>query len=184
MIVVNLFAGPSGGKSVTGKILAGLLSLGGYKVELVQEFAKFAHFSNNQAALTDQIYMFAKQENRLHVLKDQGCDFVVMDGPLPIALLYTPQNYFASYEPLVIEVFKSFDNVNFFMRANPAIAYQQHGRSQSKAESEKLTQQLLEILIKHEVPFSEQLVTPQLPLALYSHLTGKTPPSLEAMVDS
>ncbi|MNR71609.1 hypothetical protein D3C71_22400 [compost metagenome] len=181
MKVVNLFAGPGTGKSTTGQILAGLLSIGGYRVELVPEFAKFATFANNQAALSDQIYMFGKQENRLHVLKSQGFDFVIMDGPLPIALLYTPQDYYRHYEPLVMEVFKSYDNFNVMLRANPALAYQQHGRTQSQPESALLSLKLEELLQGHGIPLEYELVRPQLPLVLYERLTGKKAPSLELL---
>ncbi|KWT98359.1 MULTISPECIES: AAA family ATPase [unclassified Variovorax] len=179
MKVINLFAAPGIGKSTSAQILTGLLSIGGYRVEYVPEFAKFQTFSGNQAALSDQVYMFAKQENRLHVFKDQEFDFVVMDGPLPIALLYTPETYFKYYEPLVMEVFSSFDNVNFFLDRNPSYEHKKHGRIQDRAQSDALSLRLEAILSRHKVPLTREMVRPQLPLVLYEALTGAKPPSLE-----
>jgi len=124
MKVINLFAAPGTGKTTTGQILSGLLSMANFKVEYIPEFAKFATLSRNRAALSDQIYMFAKQENRLNVLRDAGLDYIVMDGPLPIALLFQPADYYQGYEPLVMEVFRSYENLNFYLSKNPEVCLQ------------------------------------------------------------
>lgn len=155
MKVVNLFSGPGVGKSTAGAMVYSLLSMAGYAAEYVPEFAKFASFANNRSALDDQIYMFAKQGNRLQVLREQGLDFVVMDGPLPLALLYTPEDYYPSYRSLVWEVFDSYDNVNFFLVRNPDIAYRAVGRNQSEAEAEILCQRTRTLLDDRGVPYRE-----------------------------
>lgn len=176
MKVINLFAAPGVGKSTTGQILSGLLSIADYKVEYIPEFAKFATFSNNVAALTDQIYMFAKQENRLHVLKDAGLDYVIMDGPLPVALLYCPPTYYKGYAPLVAEVFHSYDNVNFFLRRNPDLRYKQLGRTQSEEESERIERQLRSLLNTHGIECAERMTSKALPSALFEEITGNPSP--------
>lgn len=178
MKVVNLFAGPGTGKSVTSSVLYGMLSLAGYNVQYVAEFAKFATYSKNTAALSDQIYMFGKQENRLHVLKDGGLDFVIMDGPLPLALLFTPEQYYQHYEPLVMEVFKGYDNLNFFLERNPAIPYQQNGRSQSPAEAEELCERIRSILRRHAVNCDSVQVHAGVAAELFERITGKAAPKL------
>lgn len=177
MKVVNLFAGPGVGKTATAKVLSGLLSQLNYRSELVPEFAKFATYSNNRAALSDQIYMFAKQENRLHVLRDTGMDFVVMDGPLPLALLFTPDEYYKSYEPLVMEVFNSYENINILLEPNPTFAYQQHGRNENQAEAQALQERVVSLLERHRVPYISRMVTKELPWELLNHLTGRTVPA-------
>jgi hypothetical protein len=178
MKVVNLFAGPGTGKSVTSSVLYGMLSLAGYNVQYVPEFAKFATYSNNTAALSDQIYMFGKQENRLHVLKDGGLDFVIMDGPLPLALLYTPDTYYRGYEPLVMEVFKDYDNINFFLERNLDLPYQQNGRSQSPEEAERLSQRIRDILTRHGVSFECVAVHHGVAAELFEKITGLQAPKL------
>lgn len=180
MKVINLLAAPGSGKSTTGQILSGMLSIADYRVEYIPEFAKFATFSNNQAALTDQIYMFAKQENRLHVLRNANLDFVVMDGPLPVALLFQPEDYYRGYEPLVMEVFSSYENINFFLRRNPAMAYKSVGRNENAEEALRLDQRLRDILTRHAVTFDEHVVEKRLPGLLFQAVTGQRAPTLHS----
>lgn len=176
MKVINLLAAPGSGKSTTGQILSGMLSIADYKVEYIPEFAKFATFSNNQSALSDQIYMFAKQENRLHVLKDAKLDFVVMDGPLPVALLFQPEDYYRGYEPLVMEVFASYDNLNFFLHRNPQLAYKSVGRNETPGQAAALDARLRAILLRHGVRYDEYMVSRSLPARLFEDITGKPAP--------
>lgn len=176
MKVINFFAAPGTGKTSTGQILSGLLSIANYKVEYIPEFAKFATLAKNEAALSDQIYMFGKQENRLNVLNKAALDYVIMDGPLPLALLFHPDTHFRNYEPLVMEVFNSYDNINFYLRKDPAHAYQPHGRNESFEEAQDLDRRLREILAKHNVPAQEFLVEQHLAFKLFERITGKPSP--------
>ena len=180
MKVINLFAPPGTGKTATGQVLAGMLSIAHYRVELIPEFAKFATFARNNAALSDPIYMFSKQENRLHVLKQAELDFVIMDGPLPIALLFQPEGYYAAYETLVMEVFKSFENVNFYLHRSDAVPYKPHGRNESADESVRLGARLKSTLSRHGVEADDFMVTPELPGKLFERLTGRTAPLTDA----
>lgn len=166
MKVINLFAGPGAGKSTNGLILAGLLKIEGYAVEFVPEFAKFAVWSDNQAALSDQIYMFAKQENRLHVLRSAGLDYVITDGPLPQALLYCPPDYYPSFRQLVLDVYNSYENLNFFLDRNPELPYQAHGRLQTEGEAQQLCANILSLCDEADISLNHRLVTPDLPQQL------------------
>ena len=177
MKVINLFAAPGTGKSATAKILSGMLSLADYKVEFLPEFAKFATLARNQAALGDQIYMFAKQENRLRVLANTDIDFAVMDGPLPLALLFQPANYYEHYEPLVMEVFSSFDNVNFLLHRNAESAYKTFGRNETEEQAAALHRLLVDVLERNKVTLhGEYVVDRALPAKLFEVVTGKKMP--------
>lgn len=178
MKIINLFAAPGVGKTTTGQILAGLLSLQGKRVQYIPEFAKFATLSKNEAALSDQIYMFSKQENRLSVLKDSEVDFVIMDGPLPIALLYTPDNYFKSYFELVWEVFNSYDNINYRLLRNNSLQYDSFGRKESEEESKKLDLKLKNLLDDRNVVYEDFFVTKKLPFDLFEKITNRPYTSL------
>jgi hypothetical protein len=176
MKVVNLFAGPGVGKSTTGAVLYGMLSMAGFRAEYVPEFAKFLTWQKHEAALADQLYLFAKQDHRLEVLRNAPLDFVIMDGPLPNAVLYLRGDYFPSFSRLVMEVFASYDNVNFFLDRNPQLTYQTAGRSETAQEAEALCLRVLALLAQHSVPFSRVSVGPQLPGELFQRLTGQPPP--------
>lgn len=177
MKVVNLFAGPGVGKSTTSAVLYGMLSMAGYRAEYVPEFAKFLTWQKHEAALRDQLYLFAKQDHRLEVLRKAPLDFVIMDGPLPNSILYLKDRaYFSSFEPLVMEVFFSYDNVNFFLERNDSAEYQQQGRNESEQEAIELCDRTLELLKKHRVPHEKVPVDHRLPGLLFSRLTSQRPP--------
>lgn len=176
MKVVNLFAGPGVGKSTTAAVLYGMLSMAGYRAELVPEFAKILTWQKADSALADQLYLFAKQDHRLEVLRKAPLDFVIMDGPLPNAVLYLKGDYFRNFEPLVMEVFSSYDNVNFFLERNKELAYQTVGRNESSEAAEELCARTLEILERHAVPYSRVAVDRGLPGKIFRQLTGQEPP--------
>jgi cellulose biosynthesis protein BcsQ len=174
MKVINLFAPPGAGKSTTAKLLSAMLSLADYKVEFLPEFAKFATLSRNHSALSDQIYMFAKQENRLKVLSHTDIDYVVMDGPLPLTLLWQPAGYYRYYEPLVMEVFSSFDNINFLLRRGDAAPYKTFGRNETEAEAADLGLRLEQLLERHKVPLQGPFeVSRALPARLFDLVLGR-----------
>ena len=180
MKVVNLFAGPGVGKSTTSAILYGMLSMAGYRAEYVPEFAKFLTWQKAETVLRDQLYLFAKQDHRLEVLREAPLDFVIMDGPLPNAVLYQAGGYFPSFEPLVMEVFASYDNVNFFLERNPGITYQPAGRNESESNAQRLCAATLALLHRHSVPFSRVAVDDRLPGHLFQLLTNSPPPLMSA----
>ena len=182
MKVINLFAPPGTGKTATGQILSGLLSIANFKVEYIPEFAKFATLSKNEAALLDQVYMFSKQSNRLNVLNRTNLDYVVMDGPLPLALLFHKDTHYRYFEPLVMEVFNDYTNINYYLKRNPLHAYKQHGRNENFAESQALDVDLRELLSRHEVPFEEHLVQERLPFLLFQQITGRTAPMTDMAI--
>lgn len=153
MKVINLFAGPGAGKSTIAAMLFSLLKIRGYEAELVTEYAKYLTWANKETELKDQLYVFAKQDHRLEVLKDHAIDFVITDSPILQGLIYTPANYFPSFRPLVREVFDSYDNINFLI--NRVKSYSPVGRSQTEEEAarycEKIKQTLGEEKIKYTV---------------------------------
>lgn len=173
MKVVNLFAGPGAGKSTTGAMLYGMLQLAGYAAEYVPEFAKVLTWQNHTTALKDQLYLFAKQDHRLEVLREQPLDFVIMDGPLLNAAMYAQGEYFKNFEPLVVEVFNSYDNANFFLERNPSRKYQHAGRSQDPEQAAKLCERTLLLLDRYQVPYIRIPVTDRCQEVIFKALTGR-----------
>jgi len=176
MKVVNLFAGPGTGKSTTGAVLYGMLSMAGYTAEYVPEFAKVLTWQRHTTALKDQLYLFAKQDHRLEVLRDQPLDFVIMDGPLPNAALYVPPGYFSHFEPLVMEVFNSYENVNFFLERNRSRKYPTAGRNETADEAETLCRRTLELLDRYKVPYTRVPVGKNTAETIFRALTGQAAP--------
>jgi len=84
MKVINLFGGPGSGKSTTAAGLFQKMKLKHMSVELISEYAKKLVYSNRLENMLDQQeYIFAKQNNMLHMLRDK-VDFVITDSRVRI----------------------------------------------------------------------------------------------------
>lgn len=165
-IVVNLFAGPGCGKSTNAYLLAGLLKAKGVSTELVSEFAKDATWEERKAVLEYQPYVTAKQMWKQHRVHGK-VSVIVTDSPIPIGLLYQGQHCPPSFNDFVIDVFNTYDNVNFFLRRNPDNhPYDEVGRSQTEEQSIGLDGKAKWLLTEYNIPFEEIDVLPDIGTAL------------------
>lgn len=141
--LINLFGGPGTGKSTTAAGLFHLLKLGGYRCELVPEYAKDLVWENRHDTLKDQLYIFAKQHRKFFILKEHDLDFIVTDSPLLLAMIYGKENT-PAFKSLIWERHNSFDNVNIFL--NRVKPYMKYGRLQEHHEAVKLDKDIREML--------------------------------------
>lgn len=137
--VINLFAGPGAGKSTTAAALFVELKRRDLKCELVTEYAKDMTYERRSNILADQLYILAKQSRRIDRLKGV-VDYIVTDSPLLLGLMYVPTNYYPSYRNLVLEVFNSSENCNFYIKR--VKKYQSYGRSQTEEEAKIIDQRI------------------------------------------
>ena len=151
MKVINLFAGPGAGKSTTAAGVFYRMKTMGLNVELITEYAKDMTWEARYNVLADQLYVFAKQHRRQLRVKDQ-VDYIVTDSPLLLCLHYAPDDYPASFERLVLDMWGEFDNHNFFLlREKP---YVQIGRSQTEEEARQIDLALYDLLWEHHQRYS------------------------------
>ena len=161
--VINLFGGPGSGKSTTAAGLFHLMKLNEMNVELVTEYAKDLTWEERYGLLAnDQLYVFAKQQKRLQVLKNK-VNYVVTDSPLILSLIYREWNYLPhNFEPLVFEVWQGFQNKNYFIKRTKN--YVPIGRSQTEDEAKNVDVRVKDFLaqkcIKHEILEGDE-TTPQ-----------------------
>lgn len=151
--VINLFAGPCAGKSVTRASLFSLMKKKGIDCEEVTEYAKDVTWDGHLAKLSDQLYILAKQNRKLERLRGK-VDWVISDSPLLLSLHYTPLNYFPhTFQNLVWDLWNSYDNYNFFVnRTGP---YNPNGRNQTEDEAKTIDGQIKAMLANRYVKFSE-----------------------------
>lgn len=125
--------GPGCGKSTTAAGLFYLMKNAGMNVELVTEYAKDLTWEKRFDMLTDQLYILAKQNRRLHRLQDQ-VEYVVTDSPILLSYHYVTPDYLPlHFRNLVIELWNQYDNVNIVIeRVKP---YLKKGRSQDESEA-------------------------------------------------
>jgi len=134
MKIINLLGGPGCGKSTTASGLFYYMKSAGMKVELVREYVKDAVYESRNI-FDDQMYIFAKQNRRQHILVN-SVDWIITDSPLILSAVYAPVNYFPSFSNLCLEAFRSYDNINFFIsREKP---YSPIGRNQTEEEAKAI----------------------------------------------
>ena len=86
-IIVSLFGAPGAGKSTLSAYIFAKLKMLGVNCELVTEFAKDKVWEKNNEALSNQIYIFAKQYYRISRCADK-VDVIITDSPLFLSPFY------------------------------------------------------------------------------------------------
>lgn len=151
MYVINLFGGPSSGKSTLAALLFGTLkSKFDLNCEYVSEYAKdLVYEKRNQILNRDQLYIFAKQNHKLLMIQESGdVDFIINDSPLLLSNVFgsIKCNVSDCFNKLVKETFNSYNNLNFFIKRNDSF-FRTSGRIESNVEDAKK----VDVLIKNEL---------------------------------
>jgi nicotinamide riboside kinase len=147
--VINLFAGPSSGKSTMAFGLSYRLKCLRVNVEFAGEYAKDLVWSKRHRDLEDQVYVFGKQQQRIQRLA-KDCDVIVADSPVLMGLAYA-QDYPLCFRQTVAWRFHQFDNINFFV--NRVTEYDPIGRNQTEEEAQEKDREIFDLLDEFEVPF-------------------------------
>ena len=148
--VINLFGGPGISKSTTMARIFSELKIRGYSVEMAQEFAKELVWSKSFYELSNQIYVFANQLHRVKML-DMQVQFIVCDSPLPLSLIYDPDDN-KLFHKLVMREFDKFNNINIILERENNF-YEENGRIHSLEESIQIDSRIEELLKDHGVNF-------------------------------
>ena len=150
MKVINLFGSPGAGKSSTAAGLFYLMKFKQFKVELVTEYAKELVYEKHYEVLADQLYVLAQQNRRVERLRNE-IDYVITDSPILLSLIYA-KNIPVSFGPFVLDIFKSYDNTNFFIKR--VKSYIEYGRMQTEEESDSIGQRITDMLIEYGESFT------------------------------
>ena len=153
MLVVNLFGAPGAGKSTGAAYIFSKLKMAGINAELITEFAKDKTWEENKVALQNQAYVFGKQSFRMSRCKDK-VDVLITDSPLFLSALYNSDEVLGEkFNEVVLNVFNSYNNINFFVRR--VKPYNPIGRNQTAEEAAKLSMELELKLEKAGVEYVE-----------------------------
>ncbi|MHB8125435.1 MAG: AAA family ATPase [Desulfitobacteriaceae bacterium] len=149
--IVNLFGGPGCGKSTMAAGVFSEIKCMGINAELVTEFAKQLVWEQRFDALSNQLYVFGKQLNRIDRLIGK-VDVIVTDSPILLSLIYKPIGISAHFDSLVIETFSKNQNLNYFLtRLNP---YDPRGRMQTAEEARLVDEVVNCTLERNSIPYS------------------------------
>jgi hypothetical protein len=120
----------------------------GLKVELVTEYAKDMVYENRANILADQLYILAKQARRVSRL--QGVvDYCITDSPLLLSSIYNTGS--PLIDELSLEIFNSFDNINFFIKRTKP--YMKYGRGQTEDEAIEIDTKIYKKLLDSSVQY-------------------------------
>lgn len=158
MRVINIMGGPGTGKSTTAAGVFREMKIKGYEVELVTEYAKDMTWENRHNILEDQLYILAKQNRRIQRLQGK-VEWVVTDSPLLLGLIYCRENYYKHFEPLVMDVWNSYDNTLILLGRD--FEYQPIGRNQTAEEALKVDVILNDFLDSRNIPYQRITNDPQ-----------------------
>jgi len=167
--IINLSGTCGAGKSRTANALLPLMQKAGLNVELSPEWVKDAVWEERNNIFKDQLYITAKQNHRL-VSKYGKIDYIITDSPLFLGGVYSP-NYFPSYNKLLLEIFNSYNNINFLLKRSKP--YSNIGRVHTEEESDKIALELKEYMIKNNIPHTEMMADEEAPLKIFNIITGK-----------
>ena len=97
------------------------------------------------------MYILGKQS-----LRQSRCngkvDVIVTDSPLPLSILYVENAaYTENYCKTVIDVFNTYDNVNFLLKRFRN--YNANGRNQSEEEAKVLSENVRKLLNDNHIPY-------------------------------
>ena len=151
MLVVNLFSGPNGGKSVMAANLFSRLKMQGINAELVTEFAKDLTWEKRYDTLKNQVYLIGEQYQRMLRLKDQ-VDVLITDSPILLGSIYCPDNYPQSWYDFNLWLHNQFNNLNFFIQRD-FNQYQKVGRKESKDDAFRIDSEIVGLLYDEKILF-------------------------------
>ena len=153
-IVVNAFAGPGAGKTVSALTLAAELAKKGYVTEYVSEYAKELVWDNNLDLLSGepdlQLAVLQEQVHRIDRVYG-SVDFIVCDSPIMLNPLYlaVPDS---QYNDLTFDLFSQYNNFCYFVERDPQ-RFEQQGRIHDLNESIKKDVEIQKLLYSYKIYF-------------------------------
>lgn len=158
-IIVNLIGGQGAGKSTTMAGVFAYLKDNGIDCEMSPEFAKELVWEGRHETMTDQLYLFAKQNHRLARLNGK-VEVIVTDKPLIMDIVYNryycknnTNTYDEAFETLVKEVWNNYNNVTFVL--NRVKKFNPNGRNETEEQAKEFDKFFKDSLVENEVSFEE-----------------------------
>lgn len=150
MLLINLYGAPGAGKSTTRADVFRRLKQAGINCEEIYETAKKFTWEKRFLSLKSQAYLFGKQLRDTEVLDGQ-VDVAITDSPLLLTNFYGRKftEYPESFYTAVSEISSRYNNMNFFLQR--VKEFNPKGRNQTEEESDKIGEELYQMLIDEEV---------------------------------
>jgi hypothetical protein len=153
-LIVNFYGGPGAGKSKMAFRLTSDLKDRGYGVELAAEYAKDLTWQQSHHVLTNQIYVFGKQQHRIWRL-DGKVQIIVTDSSILNSVIYCKEDTTPLFKDMVMEEYRKRHNLSINLLRGKH--YDQNGRNQDLAGAIQLDNEITEMV---EANFGFDLTIP------------------------
>ena len=176
MLVINILGEPGSGKSSTAAGVYYELSINGFQAEVVPEVAKAFAWETPKdkegnallhPIFEQQIFFLGEQHRGLARLVGQR-EIAIMECPLIMGAIYTKEDYFKNFEPLVLEQFHVYDNLNIVLERNHK--FDPLGRVHNEAQSAEVKEKLLKFLEKYNLPYIVMKTHPDINKEIVSYV--------------
>ena len=151
MNVINLFAGPGAGKSTNAAGLFYRMKMMNLKVELVTEYAKDKVYEGALGCLSDQIYIFGKQQFQLFTMKDE-VEVIVTDSPIILSSIYDKTKC-PHLKALILKEFRTYNNFTYFIDRDEDVEYEQEGRYQDLDGAKKVDKMVKKFMDENKIKY-------------------------------
>lgn len=133
-VVINLFGAPGTGKSTIAGQTFAEMKWNKMDVEIVTEYAKDLVWEERQKTIKNQIYVFAKQHNRIHRLLDK-VKYIITDSPILLSEFYNQKYGFGSraLRALILEESNKTKTLNIFLKRTKE--YNPKGRNETEEQA-------------------------------------------------
>jgi adenylate kinase family enzyme len=133
---INLYGGPSIGKSTMAAWLVAHLKMALPNVELVDEFVKNWAYEGKIPKGWDQLLIFASQLHKEEFLFKHGVDTIVTDSPIIQQAVYMEGMFFKpELLSLALKFEKEFPGLHIVLQREPEKRYDAVGRFQTKEQA-------------------------------------------------
>jgi DNA replication protein DnaC len=149
-LVVNIFGGPGSGKSILCASTFSELKWKHITAEMALEYVKDEVWEENRNAISNQLFIFGNQHQRIHRLLDK-VDVIIVDSPLLLSILYDKEKN-ENFKNYIIEKFNSYRNLNIFLDRNNE-EFETKGRLHNLEQSIEKDNEMLQILEDNNINY-------------------------------
>ena len=150
-LFVNLFGGPSTGKSTLCASIFSELKRKGVDCEMALEYVKDLVWEESFEKIKNQVYIFGKQQNRLFRL-DGKVDVVITDSPLLNSIVYYKGNN-PHFSDVVMFEFKKLNSLNYYLVRT--FEYVDNGRMHSLEQAKQVDRDYKELIEYNKIEYAQ-----------------------------
>lgn len=167
-IIIEFVTGPSAGKSTTSFGLAYKFKLAGVNIEYLPEYAKLLTWRGDFQSLSLQIHVTTEQIRGLYDLsrKENDLKVIISDTSMLLGIIYKyvwldGVKYLGLgsgdlFDQWIKSIYSEFDIRTYYLKRDlSSHSYNEKGRTQSLEESLEYDERIYDMLIEHQIPFTE-----------------------------